>query len=880
MSTENIELALNKLETALVSEALNRGWQFKYAKFGKLCQSLLVHSINTFSVTRIIGPKLFSLDDDQLYIACLAGFLHDIQKEQESWQEAARRFMRGERLGDRAFSHDDGSNEQLQKLVKFLTVIEKNLANTESRMDLPKLAKRILNIIVYTHDSANRAAASLRNEQVGPIDPLATVIRLCDAISSIKKPEEIVRRARDLDLPSNKTVSFEYHALTRIRGIVSSFLNEAIISLMRELGYEPLLHLSESAVYLLVGEQKPINNTKERLLELINEQILRFQESPIYKRGMLNSVIGVLTQTKWPCIQIIRKSDIPTVFHYLSGMPAMNKDAKSGKAVAQEKKNEKDITRLIQETKSKSPNQIVAQMLSDFNIFVYFVDFLKQYHEFARHHDVAKEYIEDINNWLKAHIGQFSYDSISDVSHNSKINIKVDTILRLWHVGDENLHLQPDRRERIVNGIIEVLEKLLTKYKKYAPPFISDDGKTLLLGDILHIPIQILNSEEAKEAAASPHDRYIKGKEQKERICSICGAASYKDAVAAIFGDGSQTFSNILPAGIIIGAGNKAQVCHVCLAEATLRSFFFKKAPALTFVVFPELSLSPAMFRLWSKSVEEFAIGERLGLSTGSVWNMIDIYDHLSRGNRISTAYELVSLLRSTNTSVDKLKKYLKLEYTDANDIKYEVVLKAPSKITHEALARAHLEGKIRIDPSIVGDFEELPIVQSTCYMTPGHMFVFFQKMLTEDDEESSSTSTIRSYLHALLLAMIFHARVVVVQGFEIISSFDFESVVKIDLPPPAAMALKGIGIEDPVRIHQMEEIIKTLVTLALIAAYYVPGLGKDRLLRIARMSRGAILRRAQMESSSKQQAGIGRLVTYLCRLPSEVQIGNQNRGE
>jgi len=247
MSKDPLE-RLELLQKPLIELALEEDWGYKYAKFAAdSSQSLLVHSFNTFSVARILGEYIFDLNSDDMLVACLGAFLHDYQKSEDEWQSAAISFMNGNRSTENSvFDHDDGSPEQLESLKNLLDRIKDDLSAFGFKVSVDALAKRILNIVVYTHDTDNRAVAIRRRSEVGPIDSLVPVIRLADSIASIKEPSEIVRKIRDLDLPQGKQVAFDYHEISVIRGLTTSFLNEAVIELMSEHGYVPLLHLRGS----------------------------------------------------------------------------------------------------------------------------------------------------------------------------------------------------------------------------------------------------------------------------------------------------------------------------------------------------------------------------------------------------------------------------------------------------------------------------------------------------------------------------------------------------------------------------------------------------------------------------------------------------------
>ncbi|NWF94508.1 MAG: type I-D CRISPR-associated protein Cas10d/Csc3 [Candidatus Thorarchaeota archaeon] len=859
---------------SLMSVAIREEWGSKYAKFSaKHKQSLFVHAVNAFSVARKLGEMLFDLNEDETIVACVGAFFHDYQKAEPKWQEAALSFLRREGAPqDGAFDHDDGGPEAKAKLKALLEAVEGKLNSEGQKESLVTITDRVLNLVVYTHDTENRAAATRRRTQVGPADRLVPLIRLADSMASMKEPKDILNRARDLDIPAQKRVHFEYHELSVIRGLVSSFLNEALTGLMKECGYEPLLHFGKGVAYLCIGEPRQIPNFRDRLQQLISEQEDRFRASDIYKMGMTNAVIGPLTQTNWPCLQIVQTEDIPDIIRHLSAMPAMNKPAEDGKSTmanasdAEKEKIRQFLTKCgAGENKS---DETLALMISDFNLFIYFADFLRNYRKYAEAAGRGSEYTKKVNALLSQHSLGFTLESMSDATNTAGLIRKLEVITILWDLDGARLHLSKDRRKQQEDRFIAIMSSVLRDFSETAPDLIPQEALSLLMTDIQHVPVGVMTSTEIKDISEETEKRYLEGKDQKKRICSFCGAEGVKDAPATLFGDGSQRFSNLLPAGCMIGAGRKAQVCALCLVESTLRAFFFPSAPATTFVVIPDMSLSPDLAQQWAEGVAAFVRTETVGLSPAYAWNMNRVYTALVRGETIDNATALAAMLRPTNQAVDKLAKHLQAEWQSPSDLAYDV-LTADVEKTFEAIAEGHLSGTIRLHPQHTEEFKTPSRTQGTAYLTPSHMFVFFRNPLYLDDKESPSTVAIRTYLLALIVSSVFHARVIVVDGFQPLSNLSMDGTVRISVPAPAQVALSCLGISGEVSLHEVREALRRLSSITLIGMSYVEGLGKDRLLRLATMNRGAILRRSELEEWSElSKSQKRRLIDLLSVLP------------
>ncbi len=872
MPASKIQESFELLEEALIAEALAREWNVKYAKFARDgSQSLFVHALNTAYVAQVLGEHVFGLDEDDLLLAYLSAFLHDYQKASDSWQSAAVAFIEGKRPDGADFSHGDGSEEAREHLREILTSIQENAIASGLALEINGLLDRILNIVVYTHDTKNPAEAARRKGQVGPLDPVARVIRLADAISSIRQPSDILKKMADLDIPQDTDVTFDYHEISVVRGIVTSFLNEAIIDSMEEMEYKSLLHFGNGSVYLSSKECPSGSAFSEIIKKKLDRQIEAFQESDTYQTGMTNAVIGPLVQTKWPAIQLVREQDIPEIIRYLSSQPAMNKDEKYGRGVAKKAKSSDKkaaLENFLKETHSET-DPILALMTSDFNLLVYVADFLKSYADFAKAAECYDTFIQDVNRLLSDEFPNLDFDSLSDITHTTGFVRRLEVVSAIWKIKNADLHKDPERRTLLESSFIRILTEILKRYRDCAPKLLTERAKNLLISDIHYLPFSVLEDVEIRQLSEGPTNRYLGGKDQKDRICSFCGAEGADDAPATLFGDGSQRFSNFLKGGTKIGSGRKAQVCELCMVESMLRAFYFPSAPATTMVVIPDLSLSPAMARQWANAVKDFTRRERVGLSTSSTWNMLDVYKRLARGEPINNAPQLARLLRPTNIRVDRLAAHLKNVRSSPDEVVFEGELESAENLTFERIAKAHLSGNIKIHERLLEGYREPNRVQGTAYLTSGHMFLFFRNPLYEDKDESPSTIAIRAHLLSLIIAKVYHARVIVIDGFQTITDLSMDGVVRSTLPAPAASALANLGVSEEPRLHETMSSLRKLTALTLTAMSYVKKMGKDRLLRMASMNRGAILRRAQMEDSQQMKKYQSQFIELLDVLPA-----------
>lgn len=867
------EANLDAIEASFVSVALKRDWHHKYAKFGKQAQSLFVHSLNAFSVARVIGNLVFELSDDDLVLVCAAAFVHDYQKENESWQDAAKGFMSGKKPKRTTFRHDSGTANDLNQLNTVLDEVSSSLPSDQS---LVQYTQRILNMVVYTHDTENRADVAKRKLEVGPIDPLTRVVRLADSIASVKTLESIKSKERDPDIPIEKEVAFDYHEISVVRGVVSCFLNEALVQLMREAGYIPLLYFGSGAVYIRIGDEIPVDEPGKRIRDMIMKQFSDFQHSRVYSNGLANAVIGPLTQMKWPGIELVQSAHIPELVRYISSMAATNKKTTFGDSYYDEQcekgdEYKKALDDFVNLTRSTSSAAILSEMISDYNVLVYVFDFINRYRAFVTSEAIT-EFDRDVNEWMPSTLGKFTVDELAGISNRSPAPVRTSAITTLWKIGDENLHTRKDRRKVIEDGCIALLTNVVEKYSKNLPQVFNTGTIRQLLSEIHHLPEHLTAPEDIRNLSEMVYSKYCRGKNETKRLCSLCGMPSEKEAPAVLFGEGSEKFSNTLPGGAKIGGTRKAQVCQLCMFEATLRGFFFPTAPYGTLFILPDMSLSPSAFKLWSDTINATVQTEHLGLGFGKVWNMLRVYKAIAAGNPLNTSADLIRHIRPTNQELKHIVSFLSSMRDSPEEIDIENPDNLDIEMSYESIAKAHFRGMIQIDPYLMAEYTPGSLSQVSSLLTSSYAMTFIRNPPKDDKDEAPSTSAIRTYLLALILSDMFHAKVVFVKGYQPLEQFGVEGRIGVEMPTPAENAMRNQAIDTTVDLHQVSHVLRILTSYVLISMGFVRALGKDRLLRLMSLNRGAILRRAEMEAGGKlSSARKYDLMRLLNNLPPKV---------
>jgi hypothetical protein len=452
-------------------------------------------------------------------------------------------------------------------------------------------------------------------------------------------------------------------------------------------------------------------------------------------------------------------------------------------------------------------------------------------------------------------LGEFTFNSISGLTHTTSAPERVSSVSILWKLGTEDLHKKKKRREIIIDSCIAVLKKIVRNYKTHAPKLFEDVVTEQLLSEVLHLPSWLTIIEGIRGLSDIVFSRYSKGKSEKKRLCNLCGFTGKEDAPAGLFGDGSEKFTNFLPGGLKLGKNKKAQVCPLCMLEATLRAFYFPSAPHGTIFVLPDISLSPSAYQLWSKTVNDFVRTEHLGLGFGKSWNMLEVYKALAKGDVLDTSKALINLLRPTKSELKSLVKFLSERRESPEEIDYEKLSDVKVEKSFEEIAKAHVKKLIEIDQYLMEEYSPKSKVQRSSLFTPSYSITFIGDPIKDSREEAYSTSALRTYLLSLILAEVFHARVVFTKGYQPLEQFDLQGRVEVQMPAPAENALRNMGIGKKVETHLIPNILRKMASVVLVSMSYVKDLGKDRLLRLMSMNRGAILRRAQMESTGHMKS-------------------------
>ena len=614
-----------------------------------------------------------------------------------------------------------------------------------------------------------------------------------------------------------------------------------------------------------INDMIHLENPRARLKDLVLQQFKKFQDSDVYERGLVKAVVGPVTQTNWPAIHLVRENDVEIIINSISSQPLTNKNEEFGEQYfeqSKEKDKKKDGTpnidaleKFVTATGSKSRNVIIAEMVSDFNLLIYVADFIKRYREFAEINDKVEDYEKDVNKWLSMNLGNFVLEDMNKISNTTPAYNRAADIEKLWCIGTKNLHKSKNRRDEIVSGSTKLLKTIVKHYAVLAPPLIEDEVFAGLIGDIKHLPVDLAYGDEVRKISESVATRYRKGKSSTERLCNLCSLEGAIDAPAGLFGDGSQKFSNKLEGGARFGAGKKAQVCYLCMLEGTLRAFFFGSPPYGSFLLFPDLSLSPDGFTLWSNAIKNTVRTEHVGLGICRSWNMRNVYEHLSQGKNLDTSAELVRMMSPTIQETKRLADFLSENREFPDEVDYDLQENGDIDNTFEAIAKAHLTSQIAIDRFLMNDYDPKYRSQRSSYFTASHAITFLKDAPREEKDEAPSTSVIRIQLMALILSDIFHARVVFVEGYQPFTQFDINGMIRIEMPAPAENALKSLGLNTQIRLHELPYALKRLASVTRLAMTFAKGLGKDRLLKLCSMNRGAILRRVDLESGNKMKS-------------------------
>ncbi|MHA1758177.1 MAG: hypothetical protein ACTSVV_15490, partial [Promethearchaeota archaeon] len=683
----------DKIIEDLIKYTKSNSWNNFYAKWTinhNNDQSLLVHSINQASLMKYFLDNIIEsgiISEEEQIILIVSSFLSDTGKELPRFQEAAI-FGINE---PEAYNHIN--REAIEQLNKRLDFFKSKFQNEyhiyRGEKEWEEFKNKVKAHVCY-HQRVKAPDLKDSCARFGGTPPFGPLIDFIDDLCSVKIIDDAYRIALRKDGVKHLigNVNFVFHKISKIRGILTVFLNEALISIHKKFGYEPLLFYPDGILYIAKTHEK-IESDLNDLIELIKNKINNLLKDPTIQMNLSNIIFGPITQT------IVLYPNLLTEHAIRSKI--QNELKKSIKNLEKNRKKNEDNFRKKKITKKES-SELVGETYLDFfslkakeynitqelliekytqyqGVMTYVFAIMNVFLEWVKDKQEAyNAIIEKLENY-------FPYIDLESIKNGyantaSKIN-KLNMLIKLWKLNEENLLITDNKYLRdFEDRIINFLNDIYHIAEPYKEQLITNEMLYDLLFDIEYTEIGTFKENYIK-IINELQNAYFEGKSNKEnRACFICGLKYYQDAIKERIGEGPRKFANKLIGGKAIGSGHQAGICKLCECESTLRKILMGNLIQELILITPELNMSWELRRVWSNQIDEFLKTRWKGISILNEKNIQQIVKSLAiQGNELIKkidahwiASNIIVSKKKKNDIIETLKKIFQNDITKFNE--------------------------------------------------------------------------------------------------------------------------------------------------------------------------------------------------------------------
>ena len=293
--------------------ARERNWHLLLAKSPSHgSQSLLSHAK---AVSGIAGSfaQLMNISKKQEELLRIAGFLHDMGKEKDTFQRALKK---GE-----STTHIP-TKEEIEEFFE----------------DDPALTTRLFFLIMSTHLGTGETIAALKaisevvdRGEASSLIRLGDILKLSDAIASSTSPEAAYQATQRDDLRpfiKQNELTFVYYSLYRIRGVLTYILHKGIQNAYRSTDYTPIAFYANGALFARNStdtEDSPIKKIIDNVRSFLTDTLL--EDSFLESSTAMQINFGMIANES-----IVSLESSPRLVEYAtkrtSGLPGKSDDQK------------------------------------------------------------------------------------------------------------------------------------------------------------------------------------------------------------------------------------------------------------------------------------------------------------------------------------------------------------------------------------------------------------------------------------------------------------------------------------------------------------------------------------------------------------------------
>ena len=562
-------------------------WDLKPAKLdGRM--NLLAHSLNAMAIAeRLIlayekfGVLKFSDTDKKTILGAL--FVHDFSKSDEDISKQIA----------------SGKLDDLPKRLKGRDDVKAALIKLG--LDETKIEKAIDLAILMEYPGPSDITEFLSCKPANR--KFDRILKLSDRLASIRGIEDA--RAKSI-IHLAEPLEIKIHKVSVIRGISTQLLHRAVQRVAEEVGWVAVLSTPDGTVYLGRGDFKIERDVVlSHLFDELREFIDSFDSDEIG-----SAAFGKFTSKpiKAPEFIFISKKTAESFWDFIKSMPAISnpkdlpKNPRGG-----DKKNLEALEVAKPELSQKEHNYLYKLYNSMRYALMMGIAVLKE----------AKNADDRLYNKMVEHLMESGVDVEALIKANPRFNSPFGEVIEGVDEFMENLGgLSNRRRDEIIEETIKIFREATARAVEEVgvEPQSLKSPLQSLLSDLSVPKIEISNWEEA-------YKEYESGKNKGTPVCPLCGSKTSKLGISSLIGDGTESFSNMLPGGSVVGGENKVKVCDLCEFEAKLRSLIMGSGSAEIFYVIPQCTVAPNLSDyFWSEAKKKLDLGRMSGAGIPSTY--------------------------------------------------------------------------------------------------------------------------------------------------------------------------------------------------------------------------------------------------------------------
>ncbi|MEP0825234.1 MAG: HD domain-containing protein [Nitrososphaera sp.] len=883
-------LPFEHIEEALFNFGKSRSWDSKLAKWGsKGEQSLLAHALNTYSVAKKLSLRLaedLRLSDFDVLLVVVASFIHDIGKETKDYQQSIKE--------GRAIDHCPVEFEEIVNLKNSVLVILEALGVNLQNQDL----KQILDI-VFTSTAEHmkseynlaRALKSLSNKDERDTR-VVSLVRTADAIASLKKLDEANFH---LPLLEGRAEVF-YHKVARIRGLLTTVLHEGLESFAEQQGAEILLTYPDGTLYL--GER---NNFRYAEENKIIEEVERALKNTIESGGqkIVNAILGRPGLKPLNAPELITKDNVQLVLETaaripfrttskssneyivkkieLMSNPKSDVASKSIKSELNERWDSLEEDLLKQYQRQYFPQLVSWNNVEELKMLLKDAEanrmmesasdafILSIFNEIVKYLDENGAKTTEIKDKFVATFDRSLFEKLTKLGGNQPVKSRLLTIDYFWSLPASKLDaslrgnigtIDHDKRKRY---LVKLLVSLLRGAFATFQGFDSRNIAGMLVKSDLSFPF--LNNYQDNDYLAS---YYINKNARKDSgMCAICGlSGNVEPASAALIGEGSENFTNKLPAGVNLGSPWKSRICILCKQEGILRSMLGITAAEEVILLMPQVNISREVFQVALNAFNSMILFQLKGYTPLMEYRSIS---ELAANGKITLNDVKVFLPKNkSELALKRIQGIIQESFETLEDaISYVSELNPHIQVKEDwADIADKILGNIELiekrDPPLFAKVHQsLASEISFVFQTPHFAAIFKRSEIrrtvrkgADISKESDSGAALRKLFVGLAFSKIMMCSVIYLRSLSVFENPIAMGACKI---PEVQNAIRRVREwldtnGDWVSIRDRDGLLKLLGSIFLVSDY--TSLGIDSAFRIAYLSAGEILRRVEMKSN------------------------------